>query len=156
MNQKAQLIREIFGVAKSKIRIQKSVVNGVKVFVPANEKAIEIHDMMSPMQEVDCDYSFPRNPGNHRRFFAFLNLAFDAQDFYDNIHHFRKWLIGAAGHYTIIQTPKGGTIFDPDSIAWDNLDEPQFREVFSDCVNAYIKAFGKKIPDENIDEIIRF
>ena len=140
----------------SKFRIQKSILNGVKVFFPANEKAVEIHDQMTPYQEIDCDYSFPRNPGNHRRFFAFLNIAFDSQEFYTNIHHFRKWLIMKSGHYTTIQTPKGGTIFDADSIAWDKMDEPEFREVFGDCVQAFIDQFGERIPKEKLDEIIMF
>lgn len=140
----------------AKIRTQKGLLNGIKVFFPANEKAIEIYDQMEAYQEIDWTYSFPRNPGNHRRFFAFLNLAFDSQDFFSNIHHFRKWLIGKAGHYTIIQTPKGGTIFDPDSIAWDNMDEPEFRDVFNDCLQAFIDEFGKRIPENKIDEILRF
>jgi hypothetical protein len=140
----------------SKFRIQKGFLNGVKVFLPANEKAIEIHDQMAPYGEVDCTGSFPRNPGNHRRFFAFLKLAFDSQEFFNNRHHFRKWLIGKAGHYTIIQTPKGGAIFDPDSIAWDKMEEPEFRETFNDCVQAFIDEFGKRIPQDKIDEIIRF
>jgi len=140
----------------SKFRIQKSRVNGIKVFVPANETALEIYDQMSPMQEIDCDYSFPRSPGNHRRFFAFLKTAFDSQEFFKNIHHFRKWLIGKAGHYTIIKTPKGGIIFDADSIAFDKMDEPEFREVFGDCVQAFIDEFGERIPYDKIEEIVRF
>lgn len=141
---------------KPKIRLQKSRINGVKVFVPANEKAIDVYDLMQDLQEIDCDYSFPRNPGNHRRFFAFLKIAFESQEFFDNIHHFRKWLIGKAGYFTIIQTPKGGTIFDADSIAWDNLDETDFRKVFSDCIQAFINEFGARIPEKTLDEIIRF
>ena len=140
----------------SKFRIQKGLLNGVKVFLPTDEMAVKIHDQMTPYQEVDCKYSFPRNPGNHRRFFAFLNIAFDSQDFFNNIHHFRKWLIGKAGHYTIIHTPKGGTIFDADSIKWDSMDEPEFREVFGDCVQAFINEFGDRIPKKKLDEIITF
>lgn len=140
----------------SKFRIQKSFLNGIKVFLPANEKAIEIHDQMKAYQEIDCDHSFPRNPGNHRRFFAFLKIAFNSQEFFNNIHHFRKWLIMKSGHYSTIQTPKGKVIFDADSIAWDKMDEPEFREVFNDCVQAFIDEFGERIPEKKIDEIIRF
>ena len=45
---------------------------------------------------------------------------------------------------------------DADSIAWDKMDEPEFREVFGDCVQAFIDQCGERIPKEKLDEIIMF
>ena len=126
------------------------------VMVPADEDSEEIIKELPNGKAMRCKFSLPRNIGNHRRFYAFLKIAFECQEFFDNIHHFRKWLIMKSGHYTTIVTPKGGTIFDADSIAFDKMDETTFRKVFNDCVQAFINTFGPKLPMNKLDEIIRF
>lgn len=126
------------------------------VLIPADEDSESIVQSMAQGKAIRCKFSFPRNVGNHKRFFAFVRLAFDAQEFFDNIHHFRKWLIMKSGHYTTIQTPKGKVIFDADSIAWDKMDEAQFKTVFNDCVQAYINQFGERVTQSQLEEIIRF
>jgi hypothetical protein len=136
----------------AEILLQKQGV----IWVPGDEDAIDITHSVPNGKYARMKYVFPRNIKNHKRFFAFLNLAFDAQEFFKNIHHFRKWLIGKAGYFTIIQTPKGGTIFDADSIAFDKMDEISFRKVFNDCVQAFIDEFGPKVTQKQIDEIVMF
>lgn len=126
------------------------------VLVPADEEAEEIIKGMPNNKVMELVYTFPRNAGNHRRFFAFLNITFDMQDFFDNIHHYRKWLILKSGHYVIIKVPNGGTIFDPDSISWDKMDEPKFKEVFSDCINAFLSVWGDKISREELERVVGF
>lgn len=126
------------------------------ILVPADQDAEELIKKMPADQIMKIQYSFPRNAGNHRRFFAFLKLAFDCQEFFNNRHHFRKWLIMKSGHYTTIQTPKGKVIFDADSIAFDSMAEDEFRELFNDCVQAFIDTFGDKLPQDQLDNIVRF
>ncbi len=136
----------------AKIRIQKQFGQ----IVPADEFAEELIKALPNNKVMELNYSFPRNAGNHRRFFAFLNVTYDMQDHFDNIHHYRKWLIMKSGHYQTIQAPNGYTIFDADSIAWDKMDEDRFREVFNDCINAFLSVFGGQITREALNEVVGF
>ena len=61
-----------------------------------------------------------------------------------------------SGHYQTIQAPNGYTIFDADSIAWNQMDEDRFREVFNDCINAFLSVFGEQITREALNEIVGF
>ena len=92
------------------------------MLAPGDENAEEIIARLKPGQAIKVKYTIPRNYANHRRFFAFLKITFDIQDHFDNIKHFRKWLIMKSGHYQIIEAPNGYKIFDADSIAFDRMD----------------------------------
>lgn len=83
-----------------------------------------------------------RNPGNHRRFFAFLQTVFDMQDHFPTIEHLRYWLIMKAGWYETIQAPNGTIIFKPKSIAWDRMEEIEFRKAFSHCIDVVCREFA--------------
>ncbi len=100
-----------------------------------------------------------RNPDNHRRYFAFINTAFNMQSIYDNQEHFRKFIQCKAGHYDAIVTPKGKTIYAPKSIQWSKLKEPEFRKLFKECINAFIAFYNENIghmTDNQFYQIIDF
>jgi len=126
------------------------------VWVPADEKAEEVLFKMKHGQVICLDYSFPRNYENHKRFFAFLKVTFDIQNHFDNMNHYRKWIIMKSGNYTIITAPNGYQIFDADSIAFDKMDEDKFREVFSDCIDAFLSVWGDRITKDELLKIISY
>jgi len=126
------------------------------VLVPANENAEEIIKGMKQGQAIKLKYTFPRNYENHKRFFAFVQITFDMQDHFDNIKHYRKWLIMKSGHYTIITAPNGYQIFDADSIRFDKMDEATFRQVFSDCIDVFLGVWGDRISREELERVVGF
>ena len=126
------------------------------VLTPADEAAEEIIAKMHRGQVIKATYSFPRNYENHKRFFAFLKTTFDMQEHFTNIEHYRKWLIMKAGYYQTIKAPNGYTIFDTESIAFHKMDEAKFRELFEDCITAFLSAFGDKITREELEDAISF
>jgi len=126
------------------------------VLVPANEDAEEIIKGMKQGQPIKLKYTFPRNYENHKRFFAFVKVTMDIQDHFDNIKHYRKWLIMKSGHYTIITAPNGFQIFDADSIRFDKLDEMSFRKVFSDCIDVFLSVWGDRISREELERVVGF
>lgn len=136
----------------SKIRMIKQY----GTVLPYDDIAQGIIKDMPTGKVIEFSYSFPRNPGNHKRFFAFLNLAFDCQEHFTTLEAFRKWLIIKSGHAQIIQGPDGTIYFNPDSIAWDKMDEIKFKTVINDCVQAFIDTFGDKLPEDRLNEIVRF
>ncbi len=100
-----------------------------------------------------------RNAGNHRRYFAFINTAFNMQNFYENREQLRKYLQCRAGHYDAIVTPKGKTIYAPRSIKWSELKEPEFRKLFKECIDAFIGFYNENVgrmSDNEFYQIIDF
>ena len=122
----------------------------------ADDKALEVINGMKPGQAIKITYTLPRNYGNHKRFFAFIKVAFDIQDHFDNIEHFRKWITMKSGYYHIINAPNGYTIFEADSIAWDKMDETKFKEVFNKCIDTFISHWGDRITKEQLEAIVDF
>jgi hypothetical protein len=122
----------------------------------ADENALEVITKMRQGQAMKLKFSFPRNYENHKRFFAFLKITFDIQDHFDNIKHYRKWLIMKSGHYQIIVAPNGYEIFDADSIAFDKMDEQTFKSMFSDCIDVFISVWGDRITKDELEAIVEF
>ncbi len=112
-------------------------------------------DLKIPLGErVMVEYTKGRNYENHKRFFAFINQTFDMQDFYDDKSIYRKYLTMKAGYFDSAVTPKGVTIFMPQSISFEKMDEPEFQELFSKCINVFINELGNGIRREELDNII--
>ncbi len=109
-----------------------------------------------PFGEVMADIKKNRNAGNHKRFFAFVKQAFDMQEFYAEREVFRKVLQLKAGFFDLVISEKGANIYLPKSISWDELDEIEFRELFNRVVNAFIRDFGDKLNEIQINTILEY
>ena len=107
---------------------------------------------------VKCSTSKHRNYENHKRFFAFVKTAFDMQTHFDNYDIFRKWLTMGAGYYDSTVTPKGVTIFIPQSISFEKLDEEEFKQLFKKCVDYYLKQLtdARTVSNEEFMRILDF
>ena len=94
---------------------------------PANQDARKLLDAMPDNALCKVEYVKKRNYENHKRFFKFLEVAFDNQDFYDDIELLRKALQMASGHFEeLIIRDKNGNVtthYIPKSIAFDEMDE---------------------------------
>ena len=101
-----------------------------------------------------------RSAGNHSRFFAFINVAYDMQSFYSNKEIFRKYLQMRAGHYDEIVTHKGKVLYFPRSIQWSKLSETKFRPLFKDCITAFLDFYNEvstvKMTEDEFLNIIDF
>ena len=109
-----------------------------------------------PFGEVMADIRKNRSPGNHRRFMGFIRQSFDMQDDFDNVTTWRKYIQMKAGHYEAVVTPKGETMYWPKTISWDELEEGDFRELFKDVTNAFIKYYGNDLNDIQINSILEY
>ena len=87
----------------------------------------------------------PRNVQFHRKFFALIEVGHDNHEWYNDEGEritiprdsYRKWAIKMAGFFNAYDTPKG-TYFEPQSIAFHNMDEDQFAEVYSRVLDVII------------------
>ena len=112
---------------------------------------------LGDQQEIIFDFKKKRSAGNHRRYFAFIKQAYDMQDSFDSQEIFRKYVELQAGHFDTVVSPKTGeTAYWPKSIAWEKLDEAEFKKLFNDVVNAFIKVYAHKLSDHQINQIAGF
>ena len=121
------------------------------VFLPRDDDCSSV-----PYGDVIADFNKKRNVKNHRRYFAFINTSFEMQDHYDNVKQWRIVLQLKAGHFDLVVTEKGKNLYLPRSINWDELDELEFRPLFNDVVNAFIKDFGDKLDEHQINAILEY
>ena len=105
--------------------------------------------------EIDVSVKIDRNPSNHRRFFAFIKIAFENQDFFQNQEEFRKWVTCKAGYYDTIKSPNGNVFYQAQSLSFGKMDEIKFREVFNHAITAYLSEFDQLTRDQ-ICEIAEF
>jgi hypothetical protein len=111
---------------------------------------------LSGQTEIIFDFKKKRSAGNHRRYFAFIKQAFDMQEHYDSKEIFRKVLQMQAGHFDEVITEKGKPVYLPRTINWDELDEVEFKKLFNEVVNAFIKVYAHKLNDMQINQIVGF
>jgi len=82
----------------------------------------------------------------HRKYCAIIRTAFYNQDRYKNYEVFRKFIEIEAGYYTPIYNPSTGEVYKiPQSIAFDKLDELEFRELYSSVCDYISANYGIEI-----------
>jgi len=127
---------------------------------PTGEDGLKLITSMNNGELCKVEFIRKRNYLNHRRFFKFIEVAFDNQDFYDNPEHLRKALQMAAGHYEtlIIQNAEGeiSTQYIPKSIEFEKLDEEAFQKIFKECITQFINRYGNGLTEEQLLKVIDF
>lgn len=78
---------------------------------------------------ITFEWREPRSGPAHRRFFAMVHAAFDAQERFDDVEQFRAWLQTGAGFAEFLPHPTQGMIAVPKSIAFARLDQAEFQDV---------------------------
>jgi hypothetical protein len=99
-------------------------------------------------------WSEPRSPALHRAHFALLNRIFAAQQRFETLDTLRAWVTIGAGHCDTVPGPDGVMVVTPRSIAYDALDEEQFREHHARCLT-YLRsaqAFAFLFPAASTDQ----
>ena len=136
------------------IMVKASSIDGLALYAAVDADS---ENRINNIDEFIFDYKKNRSAGNHRRFFTFINTAFDMQDTYENKEVFRKYLEMLAGHFdTVISARTGDAMYWPKSIGWDALDETEFRKLFNEVVNAFLNWYGKNLNDYQINQLVAF
>jgi hypothetical protein len=137
--------------------IFKKQMNGI---FPSDEDGAKLLQSIPKDGYCLVEYKKNRNYENHKRFFKFIQVAFDNQDFYDDDEQLRKALQMIAGHYEelIIRDKKGNvtTHYIPKSIAFDEMDEAEFQTLFKKCIGAFLSRYGNGLTEQQLMQIINF
>lgn len=96
-----------------------------------------------------------RNYLYHKKFFAFIKYVYDNQQtrIYDNQEALRAEIIMRAGYFDTHVHIGGKTSFSPKSISFERMDNIQFEELFSKCIDVAIQKF---CPDSSEQDIIDY
>lgn len=83
---------------------------------------------LQPGQTLAFEFRIPRSPRMHRFHFAVLGRFFESQERFDDSDEMRKWIEVGSGFCTFMPGPDGQIVAVPRSIAWEKLEESDFRE----------------------------
>lgn len=124
---------------------------GRDLLIPLTPDDQEWLDKVQMMGVVKTKWVKERSSQNHKRFFALMKLAFDHWEpkpvQYQgrtvqpekNFEEFRRWLIVLCGYYTVTGYPDGSVRIRAKSIAFGNMDEAEFRQLFSTAIDVLLK-----------------
>lgn len=93
-----------------------------------------------------------RNLKRLRLFFALMNEIFPHQDMYPTIDKLRKAVLCAIGFCEVIELPDGRAILAADSIAFANMEEPDFIDVLERSIKF---IYERIIPGVPTDELMK-
>ena len=104
--------------------------------------------------EGEVTFVQKRNYLFHKKYMALINMAFQNQEKFNNVTHYRKYLTCKAGFYTAYETDKG-TFIEADSISFASMDELEFSDLYSKMIDVIIQEIG--VTSEIIEkEIVEF
>jgi len=109
-------------------------------FMPSGKLDSEKYNKVPLGADIKCEYVKGRNPKNHARYFAFIHILFSSQEKFKDEDVFRRYLQVRAG-YGIPVVINGLAMLMPDSIAYERLDESEFRKLFSRVIDAALIEF---------------
>ena len=123
--------------------------------VPATSEDKDKVSKMPKGEPFEIQWKRQRNPKFHRKFMGLIQFAWDnkpesmdnnyqkSKNFDDN---FRKDIIKKAGYFTCHINFKGVKEYNAKSISFDNMNQDEFEELYSACIDVIIKYM--KIPDD--------
>jgi hypothetical protein len=119
------------------------------------------------------DAKLPRNGKYHRRFFAMLNIGYEAWEparknkqykgkaVQKNFDRFRSDVLILAGYYEQTFSLDGKLKLEAKSISFANMDQPQFEEVYNACLDVLLQDVlstyaGREEVNDVVDKMMRF
>jgi hypothetical protein len=128
------------GVVKITVR---NTINGL---VPLYSSDLEEKRKLKIGETYQVEVKRPRNYQFHKKFFALLNIGWENTDVEMPFDTYRRWVTMRAGFYKVYHTPKG-ELYEPESIAFSNMDDDTFSEVYERVLSIILKDTGADKPD---------
>jgi hypothetical protein len=84
-------------------------------------------------------YREPRSPQHHKLWFAKMGALLERQEQFDSLDKLRMWVTVGAGYAEFAPGPQGRMVALPQSIAWDKMDEAEFRALH-EAADAFLRT----------------
>lgn len=145
----------------------KKFPNGFAPDAASNEPGV--FDKIKFGDVIRVEFKRPRNYERHKKYFALLNIGFDA--FEPNQYHkgvqvdknferFRKDVIIQSGHYDVVVNLNGDLRLEAKSISFGNMSQEEFEDLYNKSVNVILQKvltnYTKADLDHVVDQVIRF
>jgi hypothetical protein len=124
--------------------------------VPCDEDSLEKLKKLKAEEYYYVEVKLARNYKFHKKYMKMLKTAYDNQNKYDNFTSFRYEVEMRSGFYKTHITIKGTTIFFPDSIAFDKMEEHDFEKLFNKSIDIILKHFIPAEKEALVDEILSY
>lgn len=126
---------------------------------PATKEDSEKYNKLANGKPIMMERKRIRNPKLHRKYFAFIgkvweNLPEKFDKHWPTKRSFRKAMECYAGHFTETITLKGERLIQPKSIAYGELDDIEFGELYKGVKSVIGKHVLPEIAMETVEQEI--
>jgi hypothetical protein len=131
----------------------------------ADEEAEDLISKIAFGSVLKCNISIPRNYEFHKKYFALLDVAFDAwepgeQTYKDQIvqknkERFRKDIQILAGYGYPIININGDVRFESKSISFGSMEQPEFEKLYSAVINVILAKVLTNYTRKDLDEVVK-
>lgn len=135
-----------------------------KALIPASESDLDKLASIKGGRVVEADIKQKRNYKFHKKFFAMLNIGFEAFEperkeykgvvAEKNFDRFRKDVIIMAGFYDATYDIQGNLKLDAHSISFGKMSEDEFNKVYNACCNVLLKQVLHNYTREDLDHVV--
>jgi malonyl CoA-acyl carrier protein transacylase len=130
-------------------------------FVPVDVGQLGLMEDLAPNSEFKAVLTQPRSLPFHRRFFALLDVAFDAWEpepqFYKGVQieknreRFRKDIVIMAGYFTPVVNVKSEVRLEAKSISFAKMDQDEFQALYSRVLDIILQKILTHYTKDDID-----
>jgi len=138
--------------------------------IPTDEEQSELMKRVKVGKVIKVKWSEVRNYDFHKKFFAMLNLGFDAfeppeQTFRGmrvekNFDRFRKDCVIQAGYYDVAVNLNGDVKAEAHSISFGRMSQEEFEKVYNAVANVLLlkvlRNYTRPDLDRVVEQLIRF
>lgn len=132
--------------------------------VPIDQQAIDFLAKLKLGAGVTVEIKRHRNPAFHRKYFALLNLAYEAWEpvaatykgeaVGKNFDQFRNDVTVLAGHFEMAVNLRGETRLTAKSISFGSMGQDEFESLYSATVNVILSRILTTYTPEDLDRVI--
>ncbi len=122
--------------------------------MPHDERSVEYVGRFKAGSVFKLDATMKRNGKHHRLGMLLLQAVFDNQDRYTSFDAFLNEVKILTGHVDTHISSSGQVYFVTRSIAFENMDELEFRRWKNEALNAVIRHFIADMPQEDQDRLM--
>lgn len=126
------------------------------VLLPADESVQDKMQKVENGTDLIVEIKFNRNAKFHRLAFAMLDVVFSSQDTYEYLKDLLVEFKLKSGHYDEHITTKGKMIFVPKSIAFDEMEQLEFEELYNKWIDIALQHFVSVDKEELEKQIMMF
>lgn len=137
-------------------------INGA--LYPADDMDKAVVDKWPTGEFLKADVVRPRNYKFHRKFFAMINVGYEAWEppelLYKglkaekNPDRFRADCIVQAGFYDVVANLNGEVRVEPKSIAFGKMEEDEFEKVYSAVANVILRKVLTTYTRDDLDKVV--